>query len=63
MLVNGFVENWVIIMDIDNLGLFKLPVKAITKIVESTSTYFLTRMEFMFLLNPSFILKTGWNII
>jgi hypothetical protein len=63
MLVNGIVENWILILDVDNLSVFSIPIKAISKIVECTSTYFCTRMEHMFLINPSFVLKTGWNLI
>lgn len=63
MLVNGVIENWILIMDVDNLSVFRIPIKAISRIVEATSTYFCTRMEHMFLINPSFVLKTGWNLI
>lgn len=63
MLVNSYVENWILIMDVDNLSVFRIPIKVITKIVEATATYFCTRMEYMFLINPSFVLKTGWNLI
>ena len=63
MLVNSYVENWIIIMDVDNLSVFRLPLKVITKIVETTATYFCTRMEYMFIINPSFVLKTGWNLV
>lgn len=63
MMVNCFIENWIIIMDVDNLSVFRLPIKVIKKIVEATSTCFCTRMESMFIINPSFALKAGWNII
>jgi hypothetical protein len=31
-----YAENWTIVMDIENLSLFRLPVKAIARIVECT---------------------------
>lgn len=58
-----YIENWVIIIDLENKGLLNFPWKAIKTSVDTTNVNYAARLHKMFILNPSFIFNTTWNMI
>lgn len=57
-----YIENWVIVIDLEHKGLLNFPFKAIRAAVDATNVDFASRLHKMFLVNPSFIFNTTWNI-
>lgn len=55
ILVGGKIENWILIMETNQLGLFGFPWKAFENIVSCLQNNFVGRLEKMFVLNPSYL--------
>ena len=58
-----YIENWVMIIDVEKKGLINFPWKALKSIIDTTNLNFSSRMHKMFIVNPSFIFNTTWSII
>lgn len=58
-----YIENWVMIIDVEKKGLVNFPWKAIKSTVDATNLNFSSRLHKMFILNPSFIFNTTWNMV
>lgn len=63
MFVNYYIENWVFIIDTGNMGLLDLPINALKMIIGAMSINYCACMDKVFILNPSFGLKTSWSIV
>ncbi|KAM3145542.1 hypothetical protein pb186bvf_002316 [Paramecium bursaria] len=63
MLLEYHVEQWVIVLNIDFMGIISLPIGILRKIIEQTSTNFCCLMYRMFIVNPSYTLKTAWRVL
>ena len=57
------IENWVMIIDLGNKGVFSLPINALKQIIGSMATNYCATLEKMFILNPPWIVKQAWNMI
>ncbi len=62
MLVPGRVENWVIIVDLDDIGLTNVPA-GLKKMIASLQINYKARLAKMFVLNASFFIRAGWMIV
>ena len=63
MFVDNKIENWIIIIDVKERGIFDLPLKGLGVIINVMQFNFSGCLEKMFILNPSFGLNTSWSII
>jgi hypothetical protein len=63
MFLKGKVENWTVMIETDNMGLFSFPYKILQSIISLTQINFTSRMEKLFLLNPSWSLDKAWKMI
>lgn len=63
MFVDYHVENWVFIIDTGNMGLFDLPINALKMMISAMSLNYCACMDKVYVLNPSFGLKTSWSIV
>jgi len=57
------VENWVIIIDTEEVSLLSFPFKILKPIFDFSSLQFMGNLESIYILNPSFSLNTAWHII
>lgn len=51
------------IIDTGHLGLFDLPLNALKMIIGAMSLNYCACMDKLFILNPSFGLKTSWSVV
>lgn len=58
-----YIENWVMIIDVEKKGVVNFPWKAIKATIDATNLSFSSRLHRMFILNPSFFFNTSWNMI
>eukprot|EP01017_Pseudomicrothorax_dubius_P040573 TRINITY_DN6366_c0_g1_i1.p1 TRINITY_DN6366_c0_g1~~TRINITY_DN6366_c0_g1_i1.p1 ORF type:complete len:396 (+),score=65.98 TRINITY_DN6366_c0_g1_i1:115-1302(+) len=63
MFLPGYVENWVILIETSEYGLTSLPLKQLKAIVGITQWNFPSFLHKMFILNPAFMVSTGWSVI
>lgn len=63
MFLDYCIENWIMVIDTCGLGLSSLPINGLNLIISCMANTYCATMEKMYLLNPSFILNTSWNII
>ncbi|KAL4442786.1 hypothetical protein ABPG74_010675 [Tetrahymena malaccensis] len=63
MFLDYYIENWIMVIDTGGLGLSSLPINGLKLIIGSMSINYCATMEKMYILNPSFMLNTSWNII
>lgn len=58
-----FIENLVIIMDVEKKGVVGFPFKAVKQIIDATNLNFCCSLHRLFIVNPSFIFSTGWSMV
>lgn len=63
LMIPGKIENWVLIDDLDNLSMFKLPNKFIKDFMESTQTHLKCRGRYFFGFNVTFGLRALWTML
>jgi len=61
--VPGKVENWVVFIEIDNTGLFSIPIKFVKSIVDVTAANYTSCLDKLYILNPTSFLKRMWTFI
>jgi len=61
--VPGKVENWVFIIETNNMSMWSFPFKILQKLVTMTSIAFTSTMHKLFILNAPRILKASWGMI
>lgn len=59
----GYVENWIILIDTAELGLLSLPTDILKKIISTAAAHYVGNLEKLFLLNPSMGLNMSWSLI
>lgn len=63
MYLPGHVENNIVIIETDGLSLFKVPLGHLQGIIQTASNNYPESLAKMYILNPSFILRTSWNLV
>lgn len=63
LLRNYFIENWIIVMDLEKRGFTNFPFKALQAMVKVSSLVFSGRLHKMYMLNPSFMFWGLWKIL
>lgn len=58
-----FIENWIIIVDLEGLGFLNFPFKALRTLIDSTGITFAGRLHKIILVNPTFMFYGVWKII
>lgn len=58
-----FIENIVMVMDVENRGLIGFPFKAVKAIIDATRVSFCSSLHKLYVLNPSFSFNFMWKII
>lgn len=58
-----YIENWIMIIDVEKKGVVNFPWKAIKSIIETTNLSFSSRLHKMFIVNPSTFFSATWNIV
>jgi hypothetical protein len=61
--VPGKVENWVIIIESNSMGVFNFPFKIVKTINDVTSVNYTSTLDRLYIMNPSTFLNSSWNII
>jgi hypothetical protein len=61
--VQGKVENWILVDDLENLSMWKLPNKFIKDFMDSTQTHLKCRGRAFIALNVTFGLRALWRIL
>jgi len=60
---NYFIENWIIVVDLEKRGFTNFPFKALQAMVKVSSLVFSGRLHRMYMLNPSFMFWGLWKIL
>eukprot|EP01017_Pseudomicrothorax_dubius_P028729 TRINITY_DN3433_c0_g1_i8.p1 TRINITY_DN3433_c0_g1~~TRINITY_DN3433_c0_g1_i8.p1 ORF type:complete len:506 (-),score=78.73 TRINITY_DN3433_c0_g1_i8:172-1689(-) len=63
MFLPGYVEQWVFILEAQNLTLFNLPLSHIRAVIEICKLNYPSFLSKMFILNMPFLLNATWNMI
>ncbi|CAD8132266.1 unnamed protein product [Paramecium pentaurelia] len=63
MLIPYYVEKWRIIVDLNDISLFRLPHQIIKQIIDVTQSNYTASLEQLHLLNPPFILVAAWKLV
>ena len=58
-----FVENWIMIVDCDEMGVMSFPVKFLTKLLKLTQLNHASCMHRMFLVNTPGTFNVVWSMI
>ncbi|CAD8079392.1 unnamed protein product [Paramecium sonneborni] len=59
----GYVENWIILIDTAELGLLSLPIEILKKIISTAASHYVGNLEKLYLLNPSMGLNMSWSLV
>jgi len=63
MYVKGYVETWVIILDLNFMGIDFGIFNMVSQVVQMMQIQFSSTLERMFILNPSFFFASAWSVI
>ena len=63
LLRDYYIENWVIIMDLEKKGFLNFPFKAIQATMRVTSLMFAGRLHKMYMLNPTVMFYGLWKLV
>jgi hypothetical protein len=63
MFLPGFVENWIILLETQEMSLWDIPIGYIRAVISMTQAHFPSTMHKLYILNPSFILNASWSIV
>lgn len=58
-----FIENYILIIDIEGMGFLNFPFKALRSLIDSTSLKFSGRLHKLIFLNPTFMFNGFWKIV
>jgi hypothetical protein len=61
--VQGYCENWIMIVEVNGAGLFNFPVSSLKKFIHVAQLYFSYCLEKLYVTNPSFMLNASWNML
>lgn len=62
LLVPGLVENWIMIIDLNDVGMTSLPVKKVQAIVGMTQKHFGGRLFRQFCVNMGFMMRKSSSV-
>ena len=62
LLVPGQVENWIMMVDLNDVGMTSLPVNKVKAIIGMTQKHFGGRLYRQFLVNMSFMLRKSTSV-
>ena len=62
LLVPGRVENWIMIIDLNEIGVASLPAKKVKAIVDLTQTHFGGRLFRQLCINMSFMMRKSSSL-
>lgn len=57
------MESWIFIIDSNNMGVFGLPLKTLKYLIDMMALNYHTRLERMYIINPSNVLEVTWGAI
>jgi len=63
MMVPGAIENWIILIDLNQLSILKLNYSAIGRVIQVLQAHFTCTLEKMYILNPSSMFSIAWKLI
>ena len=63
MLLPGQIENYIVIIDVNKLGVSQIPKGTLSKIIDCLSKGYRYRTKRMFVLNTTFSIKLAWKVI
>ncbi|CAD8142971.1 unnamed protein product [Paramecium octaurelia] len=63
MLVPYHVEKWRIIVDLNDISIFRMPHQIIKRIIDVTQSNYTASLEQLHLLNPPFVLMAAWKLV
>lgn len=63
MFLPGQIENYVVIIDVNKLGVSEIPKATLSKIIECLSKGYRYRTKRMFILNTTFSINLAWKVI
>eukprot|EP01016_Furgasonia_blochmanni_P047773 TRINITY_DN704_c0_g1_i5.p2 TRINITY_DN704_c0_g1~~TRINITY_DN704_c0_g1_i5.p2 ORF type:complete len:233 (+),score=63.98 TRINITY_DN704_c0_g1_i5:66-764(+) len=63
MFLPGQIENWVFIMDLENMGLFNLPITPLKRLMGYVSNNYRSRLYIMYILNTPSSIFIPWNVV
>jgi hypothetical protein len=61
-IIEGKIENWVIIMDMKGVGLTSMPKKQAKVLAKPLQMYYKGRLYRLYLVNASMVMKVGWKL-
>lgn len=59
----GQVENWLVICDVNKLGISEIPVKLVGKVIGCLSDNYRCKSRRMFIVNTGMAIKWAWKVI
>lgn len=59
----GQIENYVVIIDVNKMGITEIPKAALGKVIDWLSKGYRYRTKRMFVLNTTFSLRIGWKVM
>ena len=63
MMVKGHVENWLFVLDLNNVGITQLPINQLKGILGALNRNFRGRMFRNIIINVPMVLMGTWGII
>jgi hypothetical protein len=63
LLRDYFIENWVLMIDLEGRGVLNLPIKALKGLIETTAVTFAGVLHCLNFLNPSLMFYGVWQVI
>jgi len=63
MMISGKVENWVVLIDLNNVGLSSLPISALKTIMVYLSSNYRSRMFVTYIANTPSSIYIPWSIV
>lgn len=63
MLVPGRVEQWMVILDFDDVGVTQIPVKQMKVLIDTIKHRFQGRLYRMIAINSNWLMRAFWKIV
>lgn len=62
MFVPGYVENQVVILETNGIGLLSIPFNSVKSLINCLMTNFTCSLERMYVMNPSWFIYSSWKL-
>lgn len=63
LLVPGRVEQWLVVIDLENVGFSEIPVNALKGFLSVAQNTFRSRAAKCYVLNAGWLLRSAWGLI